>query len=63
MRAFRITDYAIPIAILNDPVIKAAIYEDGAVPTVPDIVTEYWIGVEFDGQVIACFRLHSAGRI
>lgn len=63
MRAFRITDYTIPIMILNDPVIKAAIYEDGSGPTVPDIVHEYWIGVEIDGQVIACFRLHSEGRV
>lgn len=59
LKVFRITDYAMVLRILLDPVISDNIYEDGASLSVPDVVNEYWLGIEKDGEVIGCYRLTS----
>ena len=65
MRAYRITDFMIPATILQNKVIADQIYEDGEVFDIStvDILREYWIGIELNGNTIACYRVHPMGRI
>jgi hypothetical protein len=58
MRAFRITDFMLASSIIVEEKIAAAMYEDGGGFTIPDVVNEYWVGVEHEDHVIACYRAH-----
>lgn len=55
---FRITDFAIPLKIINHPVIREKAFEDGAQNIIPDVINEYWLGVRIDNKIIGCYRLH-----
>lgn len=59
----RLTDYAVVLAILQDPEIEAAIYEDTAELTMPDIAWEYWLGAYRNGKILGCYRVHKMGAI
>lgn len=60
---FRITDFNIPLIILDDPQIKKEIYEDGARLTIPDLVGEYWLSAHLKEHIIGCYRVHAMGGI
>lgn len=55
----RITDFMVPLAIMEDKIIKDAIYEDGVSPSMPDLIKEIWLSAEISGKIFACYRLHS----
>jgi hypothetical protein len=63
LTAYRITDYMIPAAILQQSDIADNIYEDGASFVVPDVVNEFWIGILFRNRTIACYRFHNMSRL
>ena len=60
---YRITDYAVVLTILDIPAIKEAISEDTAPLEVPDLVNEFWLGAEHEGNVIGCYRVHKMGAV
>lgn len=61
---YRITDYAQALSIVQHPVIKEEIKEDGPDDDrMPNIVDEYWLGAELDNKLIGCFRLVPSGRV
>lgn len=63
LKLFRITDYAIPLAILRAPAIQATIGEDGAAPMMPNVINEYWVGVVAGGKLAGCYRLHQLNGV
>lgn len=64
MRAFRITDFALASSIIIDEGIASAMYEDGGEFTIPDVINEYWTGIEHEGDIIGCYRSHQVyGRM
>lgn len=58
LEAYRITDFAVPMHILSNPVIANAIYEDGIRDIIPNVVDEFWVGIRLDDITFACFRVH-----
>lgn len=64
INAFLITDYLIALSIIKDETIAKAIYEDGELFKIPDVVNEFWIGISLDGVgIIGCYRVHQLGTI
>lgn len=64
LEAYRITDFAIPMRIISDPVISEAIHEDGADHyQIPNVIDEFWIGVRINGFTFACFRVHQMTKV
>lgn len=58
------TDYIVPSLIVKNPVIEKNLYEDGDAFTIPDLINEYWIGVEFNKEgTVACFRANRIGAV
>lgn len=65
VKAERLTDYAIGIAITNNPIIFDEISEDGwnGGQYIPDLVKEIWIYIATDGKIIGCYRLENVNSI
>lgn len=64
LEAYRITDFAVPMWIMDEDTISEAIYEDGADRNeIPNIVDEYWIGIRKGNYVFACFRVHQMSSV
>ena len=59
VKIYRITDFLTPLIIMNNQVLKDAIYEDGVDCSIPDVVNEYWLGASIDDRTFACFRFVS----
>ena len=64
MNIYRITDFLIPCAILNNETIASVIYEDGAAFTIPDVVNNYWLGIDIGKyQTIGCYQFNPVSAI
>lgn len=48
---------------MNDKKIAADIYEDGFCFQIPDLINEFWVGIDMQGSTIGCYRLHQMGAI
>lgn len=59
--AFRITDYAFAQHIIN--ACWDEISEDGVDSYLPDLVTEYWIGLHNGDDIVGCYRLHQLNSL
>ena len=60
---FRITDFMLPMIILQNEQIAAVIYEDGAKLDIPDVVNQFWIGAKTEENVIGCFQFNQVSAI
>lgn len=56
LNAFRITDYAVAKYIIDT--VWDEISEDNPLPYTPDLLTEYWIGLSDEKQLLGCYRFH-----
>jgi len=63
LKAYRITDYLVAAALMQNEVIAKDSYEDGMDFIMPNLVDEFWIGVKVDDQVVGAFRFEQMTRV
>lgn len=63
MEYFRITDFMIPLIILQNEQIASVIYEDGATLQIPDVVNEFWLGAKVGNNVIGCYQFNPVSAV
>ena len=63
MEYFRITDFMIPLLILQNERIAAVIYEDGAKLQIPDVVNQFWVGAKANDKVIGCYQFNHVSAV
>lgn len=63
MELYRLTDFILPLHILQHEKIASVIYEDGAVLQIPDLVNEFWVGVNVNDQLIGCYQFNQVSAV